>query len=104
MRGVFLLLVICVSLGTASYAGARLTAGKLVGPNPTGLGPLETQFAYAGIPTLPTRPRAWVLAYPAARQFGRRGAEIYVSVTGRLLGTRPADLADRLEALRPVEP
>jgi hypothetical protein len=104
MRALFLLLVIGAALGGASYAGARFTAGKLVGPNPTTLGPLTTRFAFAGVPNLPTKPRAWVLAYPGATGFGRGGPEIYVSVTGDLLGTRPKDLGARLEALRPVEP
>jgi hypothetical protein len=104
MRALFLLLIIGVALAGASYAGARFTAGKLVGPRPTTLGPLTTRFAFTGVPNLPAKPRAWVLAYPDASGFGRGGAEIYVSVTGDLLGTRPKDLGARLEALRPVEP
>ncbi|MEO7138145.1 MAG: hypothetical protein ABI037_10555 [Gemmatimonadales bacterium] len=104
MRTLFLLLVIGAALGGASYAGARFTGGKLVGPTPTTLGPLTTRFAFSGVPNLPAKPRAWVLAYPNATGFGRGGAEIYVSVTGELLGTRPKDLGARLEALQPVEP
>jgi hypothetical protein len=104
MRALFLLLIIGVALAGASYAGARFTAGKLVGPSPTTLGPLTTRFAFTGVPNLQAKPRAWVLAYPDASGFGRGGAEIYVSVTGDLLGTRPKDLGARLEALRPVEP
>ena len=104
MRALFLLLVIGAALGGASYAGARFTAGKLVGPGPSPLGALTSRFAFEGVPGLPSKPRAWVLAYPNATGFGRGGAEIYVSVTGDLLGTRPKDLGARLEALRPVEP
>lgn len=104
MRALFLLLVIGAAIGGASYAGARFTGGKLVGPNPTALGPLATRFAFTGVPNLPGKPRAWVLAYPDATGFGRGGAEIYISVTGDLLGTRPRDLGARLEALRPEEP
>lgn len=104
MRALFLLLVIGTALGGASYAGARFTAGKLVGLGPTTLGPLTTRFAFTGISNLPAKPRGWVLAYPNASGFGRGGAEIYVSATGNLLGTRPKDLAARLEALRPLEP
>jgi hypothetical protein len=104
MRALFLLLIIGVALAGASYAGARFTAGKLVGPRPTTLGPLTTRFAFTGVPNLPAKPRAWVLAYPDASGFGRGGAEIYVGVTGDLLGTRPKDLGARLEALRPAEP
>jgi hypothetical protein len=104
MKALFLLLVIGTALGGASYAGARFTAGKLVGPRPNTLGPLTTRFAFMGVPNLPAKPRAWVLAYPNASGFGRGGAEIYVSITGNLLGTRPKDLSARLEALKPVEP
>jgi len=104
MRALFLLLVIGTALVGASYAGARFTAGKLVGPNPPTLGPPAARFAFTGIPNLPAKPRAWVVAYPNASGFGRGGPEIYVSVTGKLLGTRPKDLGARVEALRPVEP
>ena len=104
MKALFLLLVIGAALGGASYAGARFTAGKLAGPSPNTLGPLTTRFAFMGVPNLPAKPRAWVLAYPNASGFGRGGAEIYVSITGDLLGTRPKDLSARLEALKPVEP
>jgi hypothetical protein len=104
MRALFLILVIAASLASASYAGARFTAGKMIGPNPTTLGPVDARFAYAGVPGLPSKPRAWVLAYPGARGFGRGGAEIYVSPTGKLLGTKPRDLARQLESQRPVDP
>lgn len=104
MRALFLLLIIGAALGGASYAGARFTAGKLVGPGPNDLGPLATHFAFTGVESLPTKPRAWVLAYPDATEFGRDGVEIYVSVTGDLLGTEPEDLAERLEAARLQEP
>lgn len=104
MRALFLLLVIGTALAGASYAGARFTAGRLVGPNPPNLGRLTARFAYQGIPSLPAKPRGWVMAYPNASGFGRGGAEIYVSITGDLLGTRPRDLAAQLEAQRPVEP
>lgn len=104
MRALFLLLVIGTALVGASYAGARFTAGKLVGPHPPTLGPPTARFAFAGIPNLRSKPRAWIVAYPNASGFGRGGPEIYVSVTGKLLGTRPNDLGARVEALRPVEP
>jgi hypothetical protein len=105
MRGLFLLLVVLAALAGASFAGARFTAGRLTGPHPAGLGSPTTRFAFKGIPALRSKPRGWVVAYPDAREFGRGGAEIYVSPTGRLLGTRPTDLARRLlEASRRDEP
>jgi hypothetical protein len=104
MRALFLILVIGAALAGASYAGARFTAGKMIGPGPTTLGPVEARFAFAGVPGLRSKPRAWVLAYPKARGFGRGGAEIYVSPTGQLLGTKPRDLVRQLEAQRPADP
>jgi len=104
MRGLFLLLVIAAGLAGASYAGARFTAGRLTGPNPEGMGPATSRFEFKGITALPGKPRGWVIAYPNARQFGPRGAEIYVSPAGSLLGTRPANLAQRLESSRATEP
>src|SRR4051812_23964866 len=104
MRALFLLLVIAAALVGASFAGARFTAGKVVGPNPQGLGPPATRFAFQGIPELRAKPRGWIISYPEAREFGTRGAAIYVSPTGALLGTRPADLARLMEARRSTEP
>jgi hypothetical protein len=104
MRALFLLLVIGTALAGASYAGARFTAGRIVGPQPNALGPPAARFAFTGVPNLPSKPRAWILSYPQARGAGLGGAEIYVSVTGDLLGTKPRDLARRLETQRPAEP
>ncbi len=104
MRALFLILVIAASLAGASYAGARFTAGKMIGPGPSTLGPVEAHFAFAGVPGLPSKPRAWIMSYPNARGYGRGGPEIYVSPTGELLGTKPRDLVRQLEAQRPVDP
>jgi len=102
MRALFLLLVIAAALVGASYAGAHFTAGRLMGPEAKG--PSTTQFAFNGIPALPSKPRGWIVAYPAATEFGPHGAEIYISPVGRLLGTRPADLARRVDARGAAEP
>jgi hypothetical protein len=97
MRTLFLLLVIAAALAGASYAGARFTAGKVTGPNARGLGPSTARFTFDGIAALRGKPRGWIIAYPKASGFGPGGAEIYVGPTGRLLGTRPANLAARLQ-------
>jgi hypothetical protein len=104
MRALFLIIVIAVALAGASYAGARFTAGKMIGPGPSTLGPPSARFAFSGVPNLPSKPRAWILTYPNARGFGRGGPEIYVSPTGDLLGTKPRDLVRQLEARRPPDP
>jgi len=100
MRGFFLLLVIAATLVGASYAGARFAAGKVVGPNPQGIGPPASRFAYEGIPALRGKPRGWIISYPKAYEFGPNGAAIYVSPAGALLGTRPSNLAQLMEARR----
>jgi hypothetical protein len=104
MRSFFLLLVIVAGLTGGSYAAARFTAGRLTGPNPQGLGPAHGRFEVDGIAALKAKPRGWVIAYPQAHEFGSQGAEIYVSPTGRLLGTRPANLAERLASQRSNDP
>jgi hypothetical protein len=103
MRALFLIIVIAAALAGASYAGARFTAGKMIGPGPSPLGPVSARFAFSGVPNLPSKPRAWVLYYPNARGFGRGGPEIYVSPTGDLLGTKPRDLVRQLQAQRPPD-
>jgi hypothetical protein len=103
MRALFLFLVIVAALMGASYAGARLAAGQVMGPNPQ-MGPLTTEFAWGGISSLPGEPRGWIMAYPQAGVFGPDGAEIYVSITGKVLGTWPEDLADQMEARQSAEP
>ncbi|MFL5476631.1 MAG: hypothetical protein ACJ8A6_13140 [Gemmatimonadales bacterium] len=100
MRALFLLLVIAAGLLGASFAGARFAAGKVVGPNPQGMGPPASRLAYQGISALRAKPRGWIISYPQATEFGPNGAAIYVSLNGALLGTRPANLAQLMEARR----
>ena len=104
MRLLILLIVICGALIGASYAGGRLAAGSVTGSNAPGMGPMTTHFAFEGIPNLPDHPRGWIFAYPAAKDLSPGGAEIYVNVMGHLLGTRPADLADKIAARKATEP
>jgi hypothetical protein len=104
MRAFFLLLIIAAGLAGGSYAGARFTAGRVLGPDSNRLGSPTARFAFTRIQVLRAKPRGWVLSYPSARQYGPQGATIYVSPTGALLGTRPADLARRVEAQQAAEP
>ncbi len=86
-------------VGTGSYAGARFTAGNLLGPRPPVEGRTST-FAYEGVEFLKGNPRAWVFTYSRVQLPGVRRVQIVVSVTGRLLAVRPADLEARLAAYR----
>ncbi len=88
--------VVCVALAGASWTGARATAGQLIGLNP----PVSNRtmaFAFDGVPGIEGNPRAWVITYASSTLPGVKKAEIFVSPTGVLLGTRPANLDLRLE-------
>lgn len=90
-------------LSTASYLGARFTAGKVTGATP----PLSNRTIYfqgwrppgfEGVAELQGSPRAWVIHYGRTQLPGIGQATIYVSPTGRLIATRPRDLDSRIEA------
>jgi hypothetical protein len=102
MRAIFLLIVVATALFGASYAAAKFTAGEVVGADHPGLGRSSTHFAFDGIRSLKNHPRGWIVAYPSARDLGPGGAEIYVSPTGSLLGTRPGDLRRRIDEARRI--
>jgi hypothetical protein len=86
IKWLFLIGFVGVLLAGGSYAVARFKVGRLVGPQPP-LAGRTVEFAYRGVEGLPGRPRLWVVT-----------ATIYVSPTGNLVATRPADLEARLAA------
>ena len=86
-----------VAITLASYAGARLTAGKLLGPKPP-LTSRTVQLAFEDVRRMPGDPPAWVFTYQASQLPGVPSARVFVSPTGKLMGTVPADLETRLEA------
>ena len=79
-----------------SYVGARATAGQFVGSD-SPLAGRTIRFAFGGISSLKTAPRAWVFTYGSTSLPGVERAQIIVSATGKLLATRPPDLERRLE-------
>ncbi|HWP38010.1 MAG TPA: hypothetical protein VNL18_10705 [Gemmatimonadales bacterium] len=89
--------LLCAAFVIYSYLGARITAGKVLGPNPP-VSDRTIEFAFDGVPDLQGRPRAWVITYRASRLPGVRRVQIYVSPMGELIATRPADLSTRLDA------
>jgi len=104
----FKLLLLVVVLGlvayTVSYIGARATVGKLVGNEPP-LSARTITFAYRGEPDLPGNPRVWVFQFGRTQLPGIRRATIYVSITGKIVSTRPQDLERRIDAYeRSLEP
>ena len=101
-----LLLVVAVGglLGLASYVGARATVGQLVG-NDSPLSARTITFAYNGVADLPGKPRVWVFQFDGTRLPGIRRATVYVSMGGKIVSTKPRDLAARIEAYeRSLEP
>jgi hypothetical protein len=96
-RWFLLVLVAAGVLALVSYVGARATTGKVVGSKPP-LFDRSITFAFQGVEDLPGKPRAWVIHYERTRLPGVRRAFIYVSLTGKLIGTRPVNLDERLEA------
>ena len=86
-------------LFAASYMGAMFSAGKLLGPG-SPLSGRRAKLEYKGVQELPGKPRAWVVAYFASRVPSLQNATIYVSLTGTVLATQPADLEARIDAWR----
>jgi hypothetical protein len=97
IKWILVLAFVGTLLSGASYAAARVAVGKIVGPNPP-LSGRTVEFSFRGVEELAGNPRAWVVTYAASRLPGVRGATFYVSPTGKLLSTRPADLSRRIEA------
>jgi hypothetical protein len=94
-----------VLVGTGSYAGARFTAGELVGGPRSPVEGRTSTFAYGGVESVKGNPRAWVFTYSRVRLPGVSRVRVVVSVTGKLLAVQPADLEARLAAYeRSLEP
>lgn len=96
-KGLVALGFICTLFAAGSYAGARVTAGRVVGPSPPLTG-LATSFSFAGVKELNDRRLVWIVKFAASRLPGVKRATLYISPTGSLIATRPADLNARLEA------
>lgn len=97
IKWLIVLAMVGAGLAAASYAGARFTAGRMLGPQPP-LSGRTVQFEYKGVEELPGKPRAWVFTYTRSQLPGVRSARIYVTPTGKLITTRPRDLDRRLDA------
>ena len=88
----------------ASYAGSRVVAGKIVGPNPAFMGQRKIEFKYKGVEELEGSPRAWVYTYSPTELPGVAEAKIYVTWDGKLIRTRPRNLAERVQIFRDRDP
>ncbi len=94
---ILVLAVIGAALASMSYAGAGIKAASFVGSKAP-LGNRQIKFNYEGVRDLPGRPKAWVVTYRSSRLPGAPLVQIFVSPTGRVIATRPPDLARRVEA------
>lgn len=81
----------------ASYVGARAAAGKFLGPEPPLTG-REVSLKLGGVDDLEGNPRAWVFTYTQSQLPGVRSAVIYLSLTGKIIQTRPRNLDLILDA------
>lgn len=84
-------------LYAASYAGAWLRVGQLLGSPAPEMGVRTVRFQWGGVPDLPSHPRGWEFQYSRASVNGNRPAKVFVSPGGRILGTIPRDLDRRIE-------
>ena len=78
-----------------SYAGAYFAQGKITGVEDP-LGRRTVKLHWQGYDSLPGRPRAWVFRYTGGKVPGVTSAVIVVSLTGKVLKTKPVDLQERV--------
>lgn len=83
-------------LAAASYAGARLKAGQLLGSEPPVSG-RTVEFSFKGAEELSGKPRVWIFTYHNSQLPGARQVKIYVSLTGNIVATSPPNLGDLLD-------
>jgi hypothetical protein len=104
MGRLFKLLIVAAFVGcllyAGSYAGARATVGKLMGSPMPEMGTRTMEFNWQGVNDLPSQPRAWEFTYSKASVNGNRPAKVFVSPDGKVLGTVPKDLVQRVDAWR----
>lgn len=97
----FLALVALVAAlaGGGSYAGAYFAQGKIVGVEDP-LGQRTVQLHWQGYDSLPGKPKAWVFRFTGGKVPGVTSAVIIVSLSGKVLKTKPTDLHDRIDRWR----
>lgn len=96
IKFLFLLALLAVLAGGGSYAGAYFAQGKIVGVEEP-LGQRTVKLHWQGYDSLPGTPRVWVFRYTGGKVPGVTSAVIIVSLTGKVLKTKPADVAERVE-------
>jgi hypothetical protein len=87
-------------LAGASWAVAYSSVDTLLGWPPPQMGTQSTKFLWDGLPHVRGRPRVWSFAYSPTLIPGASSVRIYVSPTGRVVHTEPANLPDLLDNFR----
>jgi hypothetical protein len=95
---VFMAAVVGALLAGASYAAAFFEVGSLLGAPPPNMGNRSVAFLWNGMPKVQHHPRAWRFSFGPTLIPGAPSVTVYVSPTGHVLQTVPADLADRIKA------
>jgi len=82
-----------------SYAGAYFAQGKITGVEDP-LGKRTVKLHWQGYDSLPGKPKVWVFRYSGGKVPGITSATIIVSLSGKLIATKPRDLHDRIDRWR----
>ena len=103
MAGLIKLLLLLVLIGLlvlgVSWGFAYSTVADVLGNPPPVMGAQHTILLWRGARELRGHPRAWRFSYGPTRIPGAPVVRIYVSLTGRVLLTEPADLPARVAEL-----
>jgi hypothetical protein len=104
LRWFTLLAFVCLGGAAISYAGARVKVGQLLGEANHAFTGRSISFGKDSIPGVGQR-NAWTVSWSTVRMPGTTRATIWVSPTGGIIATLPANLEDRIDAyLRSREP
>jgi hypothetical protein len=97
IRGILWLTLLVVVLAGTSYIAARAKVAVFLGSPLPELGPRDIRFNFDGISQVAGNPRAWTFTYGPGQLPGTPQFQVFVSPTGRLVGTLPRDLQARIE-------
>lgn len=95
-------LVIAAFIGAllvgASYAAAYSAVGTMLGSPPPKMGERSAELLWKGDPELPGHPRVWRFTFGPTMIPGAKSVRMWVTPTGKMLQTEPANLPARLAA------
>jgi hypothetical protein len=94
----FMLALAALLLAGVSWVAAYTSLGNLLGAPPPQMGTQTTTFLWKGLPKLRDHPRVWSFAFAPTSIPGAPKVRVYISPSGRVVLTEPADLAARLSA------